>query len=291
MLENSGKPPAGLSGKRTIDIDTLEERAHHIKKSVGEKIFDWVVYGGISGLGVFIATLPLTFSAKYGKAKALFEKGTKYLEHTPLSGETVERIMDTTALSMSGNISIIPIKFAEDRKKSIVGKINKMLGGDANAPISNEKHPQTWGSLIKGRVLAWVAVFAGFKTAVELLGKERFENYENAFAENIVCKPLGKPTHIGEKIFKNETKAFRYGKIAALDIYATIAATSLLYLGSRLFAKPVSKTLKPEADNLVENLDEVSTSPAPTVNKGNERAGFSHAQKIMAEQNTPQMSL
>lgn len=39
------------------------------------------------------------------------------------------------------------------------------------------------------------------------------------------------------KIAKHETRTFSYGKLASLDIFATAAAVSLLYAGSRVFGK------------------------------------------------------
>ncbi len=42
----------------------VSERHH---RSVGERVFDWGVYGGIAGIGAFVATVPLAYTLKYGK--------------------------------------------------------------------------------------------------------------------------------------------------------------------------------------------------------------------------------
>lgn len=108
-------------------------------------------------------------------------------------------------------------------------------------PVSREtvieSPKQTWGSLLLGRLTAWGAVFVSFKLAGSLtsfLGHPNaMANFESWFAKDVVCKPMGKPTHIHGV----ETKLYRYGKIAALDIFATAAASSILLAGSRFFAK------------------------------------------------------
>jgi hypothetical protein len=146
----------------------------------------------------------------------------------------------TSVLMVPGNLGLIPIKAMENNKPELVEKFNKMLGDkSADASVENDSK-QTWGSLVKSRLAAWLAVFTGFRVAATVIGNEKFGQFENSFSENIVCKTLGKPTHIPgmEKIAANETKLFRYGKIAALDVFATAAATILLYMGTRFFAKP-----------------------------------------------------
>ena len=93
---------------------------------------------------------------------------------------------------------------------------------------------QTWLSLIKSRIVAWGAVFSAIKGASIALGHERFDKFENGFSEHLVCKPLGFATHINGQ----ETRAFRLGKLTALDVFATAAAATILYGASRVFAEP-----------------------------------------------------
>jgi hypothetical protein len=221
-------------------VIAAEQKAARTSTSKGEKLFDLLTYGGIGFLGVFAAGIPIGYWAKYGKGAKLFNSTAKSIENLGITPKAAEDMVMTSVLMQPGNIGILPIKTMENNKPELVEKFNKMLG-DKSADASVEKDAkQTWGSLIKSRFTAWLAVFAGFRSAAMIVGEEKFEKFSNSFAENIVCKPLGKPTHIPgmAKIVENETKLFRYGKIAALDVFATAAATILLYAGTRFFAKP-----------------------------------------------------
>ena len=225
---------------KVIDAEIKAEKS---STSKGEKLFDWLTYGGIAGVGTFLVTIPIAYWAKYGGGGKYFAKSTQFLQKQGFSEHTAEQFMMTTATMQGGNVTVIPVKLMENHKPELVEKFNKMLG-DKSVDASVEEDPkQTWNSLIKSRVAAWLAVFTGFKMGGALFGNEKFAVFENSFAEHIVCKPLGRPTHIPglAKIAENETKLFRYGKIAAIDVFATTAATILLYMGSRFFAKKNDK--------------------------------------------------
>ncbi len=170
----------------------------------------------------------------------------------------------TSVLMQPGNLGLLPIKAMENHKPELVEKFNNMLG-DKSSDASVDKDPkQTWSSLVKSRAAAWLAVFAGFRGAGMIIGEEKFEKFANSFSENIVCKPFGKATHTPglAKIVANETKWFRYGKIAALDVFATAAATTLLYMGTKFFSKPNSKW---EPKYLDSKASEHIATPAETV--------------------------
>ncbi|NBX04215.1 MAG: hypothetical protein EBR02_09215 [Alphaproteobacteria bacterium] len=83
--------------------------------------------------------------------------------------------------------------------------------------------------------MAFGIVLGSIKGAVALLGKEKFAKFEEDFAKKVVCKPLKLPTHLPNGV---ETKAFRYGRLTAMDIFATAASASILYIASRFFAEP-----------------------------------------------------
>ncbi|MFZ4125058.1 MAG: hypothetical protein ACOYJ2_03175 [Rickettsiales bacterium] len=51
---------------------------------------------------------------------------------------------------------------------------------------------------------------------------------------NVVIKQV---KEVGRKIEGFETRRFAYGKIAAIDAFATLAAVGLLYMGTRMFGK------------------------------------------------------
>ena len=103
-----------------------------------------------------------------------------------------------------------------------------------------EPPPQTWGSLFKGRMVAWGVVFSSFKAIGALssaLGKPHaLPEFERKFADK-ACAILHKPTEIMTEGGMVESRASKVARIAALDSFATVAATILLYTGSRFFAK------------------------------------------------------
>lgn len=228
--------------KALVQSQVLEAEAKAKKTSTskGEKLFDLLTYGGIGFLGVFAAGIPLGYWAKYGGGSGMFKRTAQSLEKSGLSKHAAEDFVMTSVLMQPGNLGLIPIKAMENHKPELVEKFNNMLGDkSSDASIDNDPK-QTWISLAKSRAVAWLAVFTGFRGAGMIIGEEKFEKFSNSFAENIVCKPLGKPTHTPglAKIAANETKLFRYGKIAALDVFATAAATALLYAGTKFFSKP-----------------------------------------------------
>lgn len=209
------------------------EQFHQTSK--GEKLFDWLVYGGIAGLGVLVATVPIAYWSKYSGGKKAFEWAERRLAKSGIDPRSAHEMVMTTALMQGGNLALIPIKMAENNKAQIVSGMNKALGEpDTYCEVKSEPD-QTWGSLIKSRLVAWGAVFASLKAASSMLGHERFDAFENSFAKNVACKPFGFPTHLPNG---QETRAFRMGKLTALDIFATAAAAGILYGASRVFAVP-----------------------------------------------------
>jgi hypothetical protein len=201
-------------------------------KSKGERIFDGITYGGVAGAGVFMASIPFGYWAQYNPTGQKMIGGiASQLAKVGMSVKSTEQAAMTTALMQGGNVSIIPIKMLENHKPEIVNALNKALGDKTE--VNFEDAPkQSWGSLIKARLVAWGAVFAGIKGTYMVVGPEKFANFENHFGHKI-CQMLGKPTHIAGQ----ETRAFRMGKIAALDSLATTSAAAILYVSSRVFAK------------------------------------------------------
>ncbi len=202
------------------------------RMSRGEKIFDWLVYGGIGGAGSFVATLLTTYWAKYGKGAEYFKTSTDWLQKKNWSAANAEKFMMTNATMQGGNLMVLPVKWAEDNKIALVTKINDMIGEKTDVAALENEDKQTWSSILKARVAAWITVFTSFHAAAHVIGDKKFGEFENKFAEHMICKPMGKPTHVGGV----ETTHFKYGKIAAIDVFATVAASTLLYVGSRVFA-------------------------------------------------------
>ncbi len=224
------------------NTNTTQKDTKHFSR--GEKIFNWVTYGGIAGLGTFIVTIPIVYWTKYGRGSNRFHEISSHLKSTGLSDQTTEQLMMTTATAQGGNLTVLPVKWAEDHKIAIVTKINDMLGEKTDVAELQSHQKQSWSSIVKARIVSWGVVFIGLKATEGIIGKDKFTQFENKFSEHLVCKPLGIATHInGER-----TKAFKYGKIAAFDVFATAASCALLYIGSRFFARKKSEDCAPKIE-------------------------------------------
>jgi len=233
--------------------------------SKGERLFNWLTYGGVAGIGTFIFTVPIAYWAKYGGGAEGFKWAGKVLRKTGISESTAEHALMTTATMQGGNATIPFVKVMENYKPALVEKFNSLLGEKDEAEEIKKEPKQTWGSLIKARIfMAWLPVFLSFKGAAMLLGENKFTAFNEAFAKHVVCKPMGKLTHINMNGAMQETKIFRYGKIAALDVFATTAAAVLLFIGSRIFAERKRKKdgITPPSDNVPTKNNAEAPAPA-----------------------------
>ncbi len=216
------------------------------KVSKGDKLFDQLVYTGLNNISTFVLSLGIAYGALHGFKKVgvgnpatneWFKKTSqdlgKLLEKVrPGLGRNADNVMLTTALGIGGTLMIVPIKFLEDRRTQLVDRLNKMVGDKTDPSQLKEPPKQTWGSLLLGRAAAWSVVFASLTGVEKLLPKGTFDRFSTGFAEHVVAKPLGKSVHkVGP-----HTAEFRLGKIAAVDVFATVAATLLLETSSKFFA-------------------------------------------------------
>ena len=266
-------------------IATTAPPAAEAKKhlSRGDKLFDTLVYTGLNNISTFLLSLGITFGALHGfkkvgvgneavneQFKALTKDLGKFLNKIrPNLGKNADDIMLTTALGFGGTLMIVPIKLLEDRRNRIVDYFNKKLGDKTDPSQLKEPPKQSWGSLLLGRAAAWTVVFASITGAKKLLPEGTFEKFSEGFAEHVVAKPLGKSV----KAVGPETAEFRLGKIAAVDVFATIAATLILETSSKFFAN--RREAKQEAKALAQSgnsdvrADTASDAAIPAVNTPN----------------------
>lgn len=193
-------------------------------------------------MGTFLVTLGAAYSIKYGQGKACYNRAVNWMEHK-LTGifnpstarKFSEQCVETTALMQGGNLMLLPIGILEHYKVKIVSGLNTMMG-DSTPPEKVEASPkQTWWSLIEGRALAWTAVFITLFSA-SLVVPKSFQMFKSEFAER-AHGLIGKVRASRSSGVMQETKAFKIGELAALDIFATAAAATLLYVGGHFFAR------------------------------------------------------
>lgn len=209
-------------------------------RSKGEKLFDWLVYGGLGGVATFLVTIPLAYWMRYSGGEA---KMATWLDKVGVRGNLAKQVLNTTTLSHGGNLMILPIAYAEARHAQIVDGLNKMVGDPTPVEEIQAKNKPTFGSLVRGRVTAWLAVLAGF-VGFGTAFKHTVQTFENEMGERF-CKLANVPRHYFAEAVENgfktmkqhESKTYRIGVISAQDIFATACAATLLYFGSHFFAR------------------------------------------------------
>jgi hypothetical protein len=188
----------------------------------------------------------------------------------PVNERLAGTIAGTTILMHGGNLFTPVMKWMEDRKESIVTYINKRWGKPGEVEAGHERlkdePKQNWGDVIKGRLVAWLTVFSTFVGIDAIIGKDKntlgtndkpiyyFDKFEEMFGRWVARIR----TPVGQALTEAETKSrtYRFGKILALDIYAT-AASLLVWTIVSKFSAALRGKKHPSAP--VENDD-------PTVN-------------------------
>lgn len=197
-------------------------------KSIGGKVFDWITYGGIAGVGTFIVTLPLAYWQKYTPGRKFYHTASDALQRIGVSEKIAVNATETTNLMHGGNLMLLPVLGLEYFRTPIVTGLNRLFNDPTDPESVKDAPKQTVGSVLKGRLLAWTAVFVGFTGASKIIPGQ-MQAFENKVGE-MTCKIFKQPVIA-------ESKAYRYGQIGALDAFATITAATLLYTGSHFFAQ------------------------------------------------------
>lgn len=192
--------------------------------------------------------------SKWTEEKLLHNSVMPLAERGDFGKRLAKSIATTTILVHGGNLYIPVYKAIQDRKENIVDTVNERWGkpGEVEAGKERLKHQtkETWGDVIKGRFAAWGIVFASFFGADMLAGRDmkdshqryRFDKFEDKFGRWVAGFTKG-----GEEIAKvpmtdvlpealAANKTYRFGKILALDIYATTAAIAIWTAISRVSA-------------------------------------------------------
>jgi hypothetical protein len=262
------------------------------QKTTGEKYYSAVKFI-TADVFILAATAALAYVARYGKESYAgipnYLKKFQDMFHAKLldnkilplgsgKGEWGERLAaaaaSTTILFHGGNAFIIPMKWFEDNKKKIVAYFNKKFGKEGEEEIGNERlqhtPKQSWGDIIKGRFSAWALVFTAFISFDFILGKgERsgmfyLDKYEEKFGRWLAGMTKGGKAipkyavtqDLPKELAHNTT--YRFGKILALDIFATLASVLTWNFISALSAKKREK----ERLEILHELKNDTTSPA-----------------------------
>lgn len=290
-----------------------EAAGYERKKTIGEKKFDNRAYFLWAGVGTFIFTIVTAFALRDGRFNVPFYKNKEgepvsfqkgYQALTAAVGDKLHSTrlfkdkdkkaahniagsaMLTTVTFAGGFIPLPFIRNMERNKAKIVKRLNEKYGtaedvavGEANV---KDEAPQSWGSILKGRVGAWLIVFATFagiggklipntfggieKDFENLAGKagqkihswpEGSEKYFAATGENKTQKEANEAAALPEGTSdKQENQMYTYkrtGELMAVDVFATAMSATLLYVLSKFFA---NKNKDKKAQNHNEVVEE-----------------------------------
>lgn len=211
--------------------------------------FDKAVYGGISYVAQAATGIVLTHWLKYGSGKPLFEKAARWLGPKIYTGRSIERAAEeisspllVTTMVMVGNTFLLPVKWLENHKASIVrgwtekDAARKEAQGTPYSPEELarrekalqdlEKQPaQSWASLLGGRVFGLVPVFA----LAYGLGKK------GQAAEEFTARAVaGGLNLVGAKSLARSRTLETYIKVGFLDVFYSMVSAGGLYVYSHL---------------------------------------------------------
>ena len=266
----------------------VEEKAHG-PKTTGEKIFDFLTYGVMGTVGTFVASVGFAFLAQRKFEKTWNNTATAiskpFIQHLKIEDsakqadvqKNANNLLLSIVLMMGGNLFVAPIGWMEARKKDIVHSFNQRFGSEkdvlqGDVDVENQP-PVKFGPLLKSRLLAWATVFTSLTVASKF-----FEKPLTAFTqkgEDIAVKAADR---IGSKMNREDVK--NIGGNSAIDLFATIACTSMLYLFSKAFSrKEAAKMQLAKTDDSVTQMPQSRASMQGESNREDERmqAGQPHS--------------
>lgn len=288
------------------------------KTTIGEKIFDWSVYGGIgwvanATLSVFITLLIqnniLQGDKKYGekvnkKAEDLYAKVGPFRETKPDGSVQLNKAghfaLDISLLTSGGHLLMVPIKFLEDNKRKIVGALNKKFGKPEDCEAIEEcdkaladEPKQTWKSVLSGRFIGLVpiAILAStcekpltwvFRTAAApfqaLFGTDQAYG---KFRKDEGFKAYIQPLTADDK--KARSLKAKTIDLLVTDFTLSAIVAAVLYISSKAIASFTSKHDKKEREHspLAKVVDEVASAKqrAEEVGADVQETKQNHAQK------------
>jgi len=238
------------------------------RRTVGNRVYDWLIYSSIAWGGVALLSAMSAHEAQHGKNplfnwlrllnKNVYNGLRNTLSKTILKGASEERIhgyaQGTTlfvTLGMGGNALAAPIKWLEDNRQKNAARIDRLLGTTPPHPetIAAEV-PQTWHSVITGRLLSWGTSYLVFLG----MGPKITGQVSGWFGKKF--------THgwMSLRPKSNLAGVRRWMDIAAFDATFTVITATLTYLFSRYVAKKDQK--KHEVEEKLERAAHPESAPS-----------------------------
>jgi hypothetical protein len=218
-----------------------QQEAAPRKRTVGNRVFDLVVYPSIAFGAVFAFSVWATEKAMFstgtvrnafdGLAKKLQE--SSLLKHLPPE-EGFKKAKSHAMVLVSflaGSLLIAPIKLFEDRRHTISQKIDNALGTAPADPSHYAKEPkQSWLSVMGGRVVTFGSVLA-----LALSVGSHIDRGSMKVASKLTGEiPPGMKPELA-------SKKWQRAYVASFETFYTALCASLVYVLSRTFARKLNK--------------------------------------------------
>lgn len=215
------------------------------KRTVGNKIYDFGIYGSVAWLGVAALSAVSAHEAMYGNNKAfnwlrsLNDKSisglTNLLSSTIMKSQPLERVKGYAqgtamflTLGMGGHLLMGPLKYLEDNRLKNAERIDKALGTTPPDPALVAAEPkQSWKSVLSGRLGSWAASYAAFLVMGPALTKKIGDWFgEKATTAVMKIRPQADAATVR-----------RWSDIAAFDALFTVITAAMTWGLSRALAK------------------------------------------------------
>ncbi|MFM9889579.1 MAG: hypothetical protein ACKVOE_02885 [Rickettsiales bacterium] len=205
-----------------------------------------------------------------------------------------------------GTVFAPAMKWMEANRENFANAYNRRFGTADDVAQAHENlkdNPvQNWGDLLKGRMLAFCFAFTAFSSACFLLGRVKtptasgkyplkFDWYEDKVGRLVAgLSKEGKaiaqtPMHVELTPKQTENVWYRYGKIIALDVYATAMGVVVWNFFSRRSAQQRQDSLRDasaaaEPATLPALARDITLREAtPDMNVGSEKTTHTNMQK------------
>ncbi|NBO19660.1 MAG: hypothetical protein EBV03_10655, partial [Proteobacteria bacterium] len=249
--------------------DAVQAQAtpHEKHRTVGNKIYDWGVYSTFAWAGVAAVSALSAHEAMHGKHPAFnwlrslnnncISGLSKGLESTIMKGASKESIHGWAkgstmfvTLGLGGWAMMAPIKWLEDHRERNAARIDNFLGTTPPDPkLVEAEVPQTWGSVLKGRLMSWGLSYAAFAA----MGPKTTGHVSDWFANK------ASKVFMALKPSANQAKVKKWADIAAFDAVFTIITAAATYGFSRMFANLRKLTDPGELGRLMNQVDAAET--------------------------------
>lgn len=307
------------------------------RETIGEKKFRQRAYWGWAGAGTFLFSVAIAYLVRDSSVKTPFSKedGSKYsfkegyealslkgagwlqnkgwMKSSDNAARVFGKAMLTTATFLGGFVPLPFIHHMEKNKAKIVRRLNEKHGTAADVEQGErnvaDEAPQSWGSIIKGRLVSWLIVFASFAGIGDMLIPKTFggmtkdaENLSGKLAKTLHKLPEGSQEFFAvtgdspaEKLASERsalsamganakqekimTRYKRTGEISAVDVFATAMSATLLYITSRFFARKSEKKAVTSKDVFVPKLPAKEKAPV-TASQPEKEVPVQHTGKV-----------